>query len=115
MGKRQVGKEVSSVPTPLASASMSLPYCSLTSTSPRHFGSSRLPRQALSLYTELVEHAIAGRGRRTYQQAVHYLKRLKAVYQSLEVQSDCEAYLQLLRAQYRHLPALQDEMHQARL
>jgi hypothetical protein len=35
------------------------------------------PRQALSLYAELVEHAIAGRDRRTYQQAVQYLKRLK--------------------------------------
>jgi uncharacterized Zn finger protein len=73
------------------------------------------PRQALSLYAELVEHAIAGRDRRTYQQAVQYLKRLKAVYKSLEVLSDWEAYLQSLRAQYRHLPALQDEINQAHL
>jgi uncharacterized Zn finger protein len=55
-------------------------------------------RQALSLYAELVEHAIAGRVRRTYQQAVQYLKRLKAVYKSLEMLSDWEAYRQSLWA-----------------
>jgi uncharacterized Zn finger protein len=73
------------------------------------------PRQALSLYAELVERAIAGRDRRNYQQAVQYLKRLKAVYKSLKTLSDWEAYLQSLRAQYRHLPALRDEINQARL
>ena len=55
-------------------------------------------RQALSLYAELVEHAIAGRVRRTYQQAVQSLKRLKAVYKSLEMLSDWEAYRQSLWA-----------------
>jgi hypothetical protein len=40
---------------------------------------------------------------------------MKAVYKALEAQSDWEAYLESLRAQYRHLPALQDEMRQARL
>jgi hypothetical protein len=64
---------------------------------------------------ELVEHAIRGRDRRTYQQAVQYLKRMKAVYKSLNAVADWDAYLQSLRAQYRHLPALQDEMRQARL
>jgi uncharacterized Zn finger protein len=73
------------------------------------------PREALALYTELVEHAIRGRDRRTYQQAVQYLKRMKAVYKALNAPSDWEAYLQALRAEYRHLPALQDEMRQARL
>jgi uncharacterized Zn finger protein len=73
------------------------------------------PREALSLYTELVEHAIRGRDRRTYQQAVQYLKRMKAVYKALDAQSDWDAYLQSLRVEYRHLPALQDEMRQARL
>ena len=73
------------------------------------------PREALALYTELVEHAIRGRDRRTYQQAVQYLKRMKAVHKSLNAVSDWGAYLQSLRAQYRHLPALQDEMRQAHL
>jgi uncharacterized Zn finger protein len=73
------------------------------------------PQEALALYTELIEHAIRGWDRRTYQQAVQYLKRMKAVYKSLNVISDWDAYLQSLRAQYRHLPALQDEMRQARL
>jgi hypothetical protein len=58
---------------------------------------------------------VRGWDRRTYQQAVQYLKRMKAVYKSLNVISDWDAYLQSLRAQYRHLPALQDEMRQARL
>jgi uncharacterized Zn finger protein len=73
------------------------------------------PREALSLYKELVEHAIRGRDRRAYRQAVQHLKRMKAVYKGLEAQSEWEAYLQSLRAEYRHLPALQDEMRQARL
>jgi uncharacterized Zn finger protein len=53
--------------------------------------------------------------RRTYQQAVQYLKRMKAVYKSFNAVSNWEAYLQSLRAEYRHLPTLQDEMRQARL
>jgi uncharacterized Zn finger protein len=73
------------------------------------------PRQALALYTELVKHAIHGRDRRTYRQAVQYLKRMKATYTSLKAAADWEAYVQSLRAQYRLLPALQDEMRQARL
>jgi len=73
------------------------------------------PQEALALYTELVEHAIRGRDQRTYQQAVQYLKRMKAVYKSLHAVSNWDAYLQSLRAQYRHLPALQDEMRQAGL
>jgi uncharacterized Zn finger protein len=73
------------------------------------------PREALALYTELVEHAIRGRDRRTYQQAVQYLKRMKAVHKSLNAVSDWGAYLQSLRAQHRHLPALQDEMRRAHL
>jgi uncharacterized Zn finger protein len=73
------------------------------------------PREALSLYTELVERAIRGRDRRAYQQAVQYLKRMKAVYKALDAVSAWSAYVQSLRAEYRHLPALQDEMRQARL
>ncbi len=73
------------------------------------------PHEALSLYHELVERAIRGRDRRAYQQAAQYLKRMKAVYKSVNAHADWDAYLQSLRAQYRHLPALQDEMRQARL
>jgi uncharacterized Zn finger protein len=73
------------------------------------------PQDALALYKELVEHAIRGRDRRAYQQAAQYLKRMKAVYRSLEAPSDWEAYLQSLRTEYRHLPALQDEIRRAHL
>jgi hypothetical protein len=73
------------------------------------------PREALALYNELVEDAIRGRDRQAYQQAAQYLKRMKTVYKALEAQSEWAAYLQSLRAQYRHLPALQDEMRQAHL
>jgi hypothetical protein len=40
---------------------------------------------------------------------------MKATYTSLKAAADWEAYVQSLRAQYRLLPALQDEMRQARL
>jgi len=73
------------------------------------------PHEALALYKELVEHAIGGRDRRTYQQAVQHLKRMKAIHTSLAAQPDWEAYLRSLRTTYRYLPALQDEMRRARL
>jgi uncharacterized Zn finger protein len=73
------------------------------------------PQEALSLYTELVEDAIRGRDRRTYQQAVQHLKRMKAVFKALNAVSNWDAYLQSLQVQCRHLPALQDEMRRARL
>jgi hypothetical protein len=73
------------------------------------------PQQALALYKDLVEQAIRGRDRRSYRQGAQYLKRIKAVYQAVKAPSDWDAYLQALREEYRHLPALQDEIRQARL
>jgi uncharacterized Zn finger protein len=72
-------------------------------------------REAVALYKELAERAIGGRQRTAYQEAVRYLKRVKALYQSLNAQSDWDTYLQSLRRQYAHLPALQDEWRKARL
>jgi hypothetical protein len=46
---------------------------------------------------------------------VQYLKRIKVMYQALKVPADWDDSLQELRAEYRHLPALQDELRQARL
>ncbi len=75
----------------------------------------RHPQEAIALYRELVEQAIGRRQRSAYQEAVRYLKRVKALYKSLGAQSDWDAYLQSLRTQYAHLPALQDELRKARL
>jgi len=38
---------------------------------------------------------------------------MKEAYKSLNAAADWDAYLQSLRAQYRHLPALQDEIRRA--
>jgi uncharacterized Zn finger protein len=73
------------------------------------------PQEAIALYKELVERAIGGRQRRTYQQAARHLTRLKALYTRLEAQSDWETYVQTLRTSYTRLPALHDELRRARL
>jgi uncharacterized Zn finger protein len=73
------------------------------------------PQEAIGLYKEMVERAIGGRQRRTYQQATQVLKRIKALYTRLEASADWEAYVRTLRTHHAHLPALQDELRKARL
>jgi uncharacterized Zn finger protein len=72
------------------------------------------PQEAIARYKELVERAINGRQRRTYQQAVQHLRHMQALYTRLKRPSDWQTYVQTLRRHYAHLPALQDELHQAR-
>jgi uncharacterized Zn finger protein len=73
------------------------------------------PREALALYSEMAESAIDERQRSSYQKAVQHLKRSKALYKRLGLRNDWDAYLRELRARYANLPALQDELHKARL
>jgi uncharacterized Zn finger protein len=73
------------------------------------------PREALALYQEMAERAIGERRRSSYQKAAQHLKRAKALYKRLEEQDDWDAYLRELRERYANLPALQDELHKARL
>jgi uncharacterized Zn finger protein len=73
------------------------------------------PQAAIGLYKEMVERAIGGRQRRTYQHAAQYLKRVKTLYTRLKASSDWKAYIHTLRTQYAHLPALHDELRKARL
>ncbi|MDQ3254115.1 MAG: SWIM zinc finger family protein [Acidobacteriota bacterium] len=73
------------------------------------------PEAALMLYKEMAERAIGERQRRSYETAADHLKRVKALSERLNTQAEWGAYLQSLRSQYAHLPALQDEMRKAQL
>jgi uncharacterized Zn finger protein len=73
------------------------------------------PQEAIALYQELAEVAIARRSRGFYQQAAAYLKRAKQLYGRLRAKAEWESYVQSLRTRHRTLRALQDELQQARL
>lgn len=73
------------------------------------------PQAAISLYKEMVERAIGGRQRNTYQEAAQHLKRIKKLYERLKAPCEWDAYIQALRTQYARLPALQEELRRARL
>jgi uncharacterized Zn finger protein len=71
------------------------------------------PREAVALFRELVKQVIGGRQRSAYQEALQYLKCVKALYKSVNVQSHWDAHVQSLCTQYEHLPALYDELRNA--
>jgi uncharacterized Zn finger protein len=73
------------------------------------------PQEAIALYQELAEAAIARRSRGSYQQAAAHLKRAKQLYGRLGAKTDWETYFQALRQRHQTLRALQDELQQARL
>jgi uncharacterized Zn finger protein len=73
------------------------------------------PQEAIALYQELAEAAIARRSRGSYQQAVAHLKRAKQLYVRLSAKADWETYFQALRTRHKTLRALQDELQKARL
>jgi uncharacterized Zn finger protein len=73
------------------------------------------PQEAIALYKEMVERAIGERQRSAYRQAAWDLKRVKALYERLDAQSDWDVYIQTLRMQYARFPALQDELRKVRL
>jgi hypothetical protein len=73
------------------------------------------PREAITLYQQIVERTIGHRTREHYRQAAGDLKRVKKLYDRVGAQAEWEAYVQKLRTQYANLPALQDELLRARL
>ncbi len=73
------------------------------------------PERAIELYQSLVKDCIAQKQRSAYQAAIPQLKKIKHLYEVLNRPQNWQTYLQQLRAQYRNLPALQDEIHRAKL
>ncbi|HEY9614140.1 MAG TPA: hypothetical protein V6C93_32675, partial [Allocoleopsis sp.] len=73
------------------------------------------PKTAIALYQQIVEQYIDQRGRSAYQVAAQHLKQIKALYESLNTQSDWVVYIQQIRSKYPTLRALQDELNKAKL
>lgn len=73
------------------------------------------PQEALAIYKQKAEEAIAGRSRDSYRQAAERLKRVKAIYTRLETKDEWQSYIQKLRTAHANLPALQDELKKAKL
>lgn len=65
----------------------------------------------LKVYKNRIDRLIAARGRKNYQTAVPYVKKVKQIYtEMLQKPSDWKAYIAHLRTSNKSLPALQDEL-----
>jgi uncharacterized Zn finger protein len=73
------------------------------------------PRAALEIYQRRVEGLIAGKTRGNYQEACRHLTRIRAVYERLGEVAAWERYIADLRERHRRLPALKEELANARL
>lgn len=73
------------------------------------------PREAIKIYQQKAEAAIEERNRTSYHQAADHLKRVKRLFLRLDERSSWAGYIKQLRENYKHLPALQDELRKADL
>ncbi|MBS3946935.1 MAG: SWIM zinc finger family protein [Dethiobacter sp.] len=73
------------------------------------------PLEAIALYREMAEAAIAWRQRKNYRQAAEYLHRMKMLYERLGNRGEWEKYLAGLKKTYANFRALQDEFANAGL
>jgi uncharacterized Zn finger protein len=73
------------------------------------------PQEALALYKELAERAIAEKQRSSYQMAAQFLERMKELHGRLHTEAEWDVYIATLRARHARLPALQDELQKAKL
>ncbi|QQE63729.1 hypothetical protein GFS31_03980 [Leptolyngbya sp. BL0902] len=71
------------------------------------------PKTAMKLYREMIEDAIADRGRENYRKAVEYLKAVKRLSQATGQKVDFNQYVQTLRDQNKTLRALKEELDRA--
>lgn len=68
------------------------------------------PRQALELYLAQVKHLIDSRGRENYATAARYLRRIQALYQSLNEVKTWEKLIADIYQNHRQLRALKEEL-----
>jgi hypothetical protein len=73
------------------------------------------PKTAISLYREMIETAIANRGRENYCKVVEYLKAIKRLSKVAGQEAEFSPYVQTLRDQNKNLPALKQELDRANL
>ncbi len=73
------------------------------------------PYEAIKIYQQRAERLIAEKNRKSYQGACVHLVEVKSLYQELGEHEAWTKYISSLRQQYKHLPALRDEMMKAGL
>ena len=73
------------------------------------------PDDAVRLYRDYAESLIGWKQRKHYHQACRYLTKVKALLSRLGRDAEWQQYAAQLRARYRRLPALLDEMSEASL
>ncbi|PSR16423.1 hypothetical protein C8255_17860 [filamentous cyanobacterium CCP3] len=73
------------------------------------------PQEAIALYQELVEAAIAQRGRDNYRQAARHLKAIQRLSKKIKREADFSQFIQQLRDRNKTLRALKEELDKAGL
>jgi len=73
------------------------------------------PHEAIQIYQRRAERLIAEKSRKSYQGACTHLVEVKSLYKGLGEHEIWANYISSLRQQYKHLPALRDEMMKAGL
>jgi uncharacterized Zn finger protein len=73
------------------------------------------PEAALRIYQTTVDKLIAARGRDSYQTAVHYLKRMRPLFQRLNQNEVWQTLMAGIREKNRMLRALKEELDKAGL
>jgi hypothetical protein len=73
------------------------------------------PQAAIGIYQMVVTDFIVSKKRSAYQNAVHYLKIIRSLYESTKQKSQWTSYISTLRTTYPTLRALQEEFSKAKL
>jgi catechol 2,3-dioxygenase-like lactoylglutathione lyase family enzyme/oligoribonuclease (3'-5' exoribonuclease) len=73
------------------------------------------PHEAIQIYQQRAERLIAEKSRKSYQGACTQLVEVKSLYKERGEYETWDNYISSLRQQYKHLPALRDEMMKAGL
>ena len=73
------------------------------------------PLASIEIYQRYAERLIDQRGRDNYRQACEYLTSMGNIYQKIGQSTVWTDYIMSLRAKYKNLPALKDEMAMAKL
>ena len=73
------------------------------------------PERLLPYYHQLVMEAIARKNRKSYKEAVRYLKKLRTIYKKLKRQDTWQQFFDLLMQETKRLRAFQEECQRGKL
>ena len=73
------------------------------------------PHKAIPVYVKFARQEIERRQRKYYQAAANYLSVARELYRRIDDEASWNALIASIRAEFKNLPALQDELNKARL